>query len=236
MRTKNSDIVRNWVEKGISEKDPKKKLHYFDMALELDPNDPAALNNKGMVLHKEGKPRDAIDYYDRILKQYNMTRSLPALYNKSLALKEIGMNEAALTFMNRALKQQPDNEKIKKHVEDLTLIVEGKADKRTSKPANVPSKDLAVNQIYDRWEPPAVTTLLAHAMKCSQKDIKYYKGFGEDLVKEKIIQENLSNKLYSCSSCKFCTDDRCHYKDTKGMMVAPKAICRNFRPRNKDNK
>lgn len=230
MKKSNSEVAKTWTLKGTNEKDPDKKLHYFDLALELDPNDPSALNNKGMVLHKIGKIKDAIDCYDRILKQYNMSKSLPALYNKSLALKEIGMNEAALTFMNRALKQQPDNKKIRKHVEDLTRIVEGKEKEKAGHPAYIPAKDLAVNQVYDRWEPPAFTTLLAHAMKCSQKDIKYYKGFGEDLIKEKIIQENLSRRIYSCSSCKFCTDGICHHTDTKAMMVAPKAICRNFRP------
>ena len=235
MKRKNSEVARTWVEKGINEKDLEKKLHYFDLALELDPKDPAALNNKGMTLHKRGKYRDAIDYYDRILRQYNMSRSLPALYNKSLALKEIGMNEAALTFMNRALKQQPDNEKIKKHIEDLTRIIEVKEDAKKGKSAYIPAKDLAVNQIYNRWEPPAVTTLLAHAMKCSQKDIKYHKGFGEDLIKEKAIKENLSQRVYSCSSCRSCIDDICHHGETKGMQVAPKAICRNFRPKNRDD-
>ncbi|MBP1908661.1 tetratricopeptide repeat protein [Methanolobus bombayensis] len=230
MKETNSEIAIMWVEKGLNEKDSEKKLHYLDMALELDSNNPVALNNKGMLLHKMGKFHEAIECYDRILKQYNMSRYIPALYNKSLTLKKMELFEAALTFMNRALKQQPDNEKIKKHVENLTLIVEGRGEIRPRREAQIPKEKLAVNKVYTQWEPPAVSTLLAYEMKCSHKDIKYYKGFGEDLVKEKIIQDKLNQRIYCCGTCRFHKNDLCQHKDTKSMLISSSAICRNFRP------
>ncbi|WP_407356045.1 tetratricopeptide repeat protein [Methanolobus sp. WCC5] len=230
MRKNNSRVSVQWTEKGLLEKDPFRKMHYFDLALELDPCNPTALNNKGMLLHREGKFREAVECYDRILGQYNMSGSLAALYNKGLALKEMGRYEAALNFMSKALKIQPDNNKIKGHIENLNAIIEGKADTKTRITAYVPAKDLAVNQIYDRWEPPAVSTLLTHSMKCSLRDIKYRKGFGEDIIKEKLIQDNLSQKVYCCRSCQFQKRNVCHHRDTKAMAVAPTAICRNFRP------
>ncbi|MDK2940095.1 MAG: hypothetical protein PWQ51_2260, partial [Methanolobus sp.] len=147
MKERNSDVAVTWIEKGLSEKDPEKKLHYFGLALELDPKNPVALNNKGMLLYKKGKFHEAIECYDKILKQYNMSRYLPALYNKALALKKMERFEAALTFMNRALKQQPDNDKIKLHVENLTLIAEGKEEIKPRKKTQIPIEKLAVNQV-----------------------------------------------------------------------------------------
>jgi tetratricopeptide (TPR) repeat protein len=230
MKERNSDVAVTWIEKGLNEKDPEKKLHYFGLALELDPKNPVALNNKGMLLYKKGKFHEAIECYDKILKQYNMSRHLPALYNKALALKKMERFEAALTFMNRALKQQPDNDKIKLHVENLTLIVEGKEEIKPRKETQIPIEKLAVNQVYAQWEPPAVSTLLAYEMKYSQKDIKYYKGFGEDLVKEKIIQDKLNRRAYCCGTCRFHKNELCQHKDTKAMSISQNAICRNFRP------
>ena len=40
MKERNSDVAVTWIEKGLSEKDPEKKLHYFGLALELDPKNP----------------------------------------------------------------------------------------------------------------------------------------------------------------------------------------------------
>jgi tetratricopeptide (TPR) repeat protein len=230
MKEQNSDIAVMWVEKGLNEKDPEKKLHYFGLALELDPNNPIALNNKGMLLYKKEKFHEAIECYDRILKQYNMSKYLPALYNKALTLKKMERYEAALTFMNRALKQQPDSEKIQKHFENLTRIVEGKEETKPRREVQIPKEKLAVNKVYTQWEPPAVSTLLAYEMKCSHKDIKYYKGFGEDLVKEKIIQDKLNKRLYCCGTCRSHKNNLCQHKDTKSMSISPSAICRNFRP------
>jgi tetratricopeptide (TPR) repeat protein len=230
MKERNSDVAATWIEKGLSEKNPEKKLHYFDLALELDPKNPVALNNRGMLLYRKEKFHEAVECYDKILKQYNMSGYLPALYNKALTLKKMGHFEAALTFMNRALKQQPVNEKIKLHVENLIQIIEEKEETKTSRETQIPREKLAVNQVYAQWDPPAVSTLLAYEMKCSHKDIKYYKGFGEDLVKEKIIQDKIKRKVYCCGTCMFHKKDLCQHKDTKATLISPEAICRNFRP------
>ncbi|MDG6244056.1 MAG: tetratricopeptide repeat protein [Methanolobus sp.] len=230
MQKNKSQVSVEWTEKALAEKEPCMKMHYLDLALELNPYNTTALNNKGMLLHIEGKFREAIQCYDRILAQYSISGSFPALYNKSLALKEIGRYEAALNFMNKALKVQPDNIKIKEHIEKLNAIIEYKTDEKTRITTYLPAKDLAVNQIYERWEPPAVSTLLAHSMKCNLRDIKYQKGFGEDIIKEKLIQDNLAQKVYSCRSCWFQKDNVCHHQETKAMAVASNAICRNFRP------
>ncbi|MBN2109662.1 MAG: tetratricopeptide repeat protein [Methanosarcinaceae archaeon] len=233
MNKQNSEVSAKWTEQGLSEKDPGKKIHYFSLALELDPKNPTALNNKGMLLHRMGKFHEAIECYDRILKQYNMSGYVPALYNKSLALKALGRNEAALNSMKKALKQQSDNERIKDHIDELNLILGKKVEERPQSTLRIPPRQLAVNQVYTDWEPPAVSTLLAHAMKCNLQEIKYFKGFGEDLIKEKAIQDNLSQRIYSCKSCRFRNNNRCQYRDTKGMAVSMDAICRNFRPKSK---
>ncbi len=232
MKKRNTDLSRKWTEKGLSEQEPERRMHYLDIALELDPDNPAALNNKGMLLHKRGKFHEAIECYDRILVRCHISDPVPALYNKALALKALRRDEAALTFMKRAIKQKPDSERIKKHVTDLTHLTRDRSEIKSNTTGHtyIPPEDMAVNQVYTRWDPPDVNTLLALALKCSNDEIKYYKGFGEDLIKEKTIIDKLATGQYSCRTCHFYKKDICYHIDTKSMAVMHNAICRRFRP------
>lgn len=231
MKKRNSDLAGKWINEGLSHKDPDKKLHYIDLALELEPCNITALNNRGMILHKKGQCIEAIECYDRILSQYGMDEYVPALYNKSLALKKMGKNEAAFNFMKKALKKQPENKEIARQFHELKNLAEESDETKEGKKHEIAARDLAVNQIYSRWEPPSIDTILSHLMKCGKREIKYYRGFGEDLIGEKIIQEKLRQKIFSCKSCRFSEKNICHHRQTKAMAVAPDAICRNFRPR-----
>ncbi len=224
-----SDMSRKWAERGLSEKDPQRKLHYFSLALELDPYNPVALNNKGILLHKKGEFLDAVKYYDMILGQYQHTVPVPVLYNKCLALKEMGRHEAALNFLKKALKQEPENERVRNQIADISRVIKEKK-VSASYTTPLPAKQLAVNQIYDRREPPAVSTLLSYALKCNVEEIKYHKGLGEDLIKESTVQEKLKKMVYCCRTCSFYEHDVCYHQHTRAMSVSPDAICRNFRP------
>ncbi len=235
MKKSNSE-VRRWIKKGFEERDPEKKLHYFNMALALEPENPAALNNKGMLFHKKGMFLKAIECYDRILEQQSKSNYVPALYNKSLALKKIERFEASMTFIKKASKLQPDNEKIKTRIEDLSYILKEKREAKNDNPACIPPEKFPVNQIYTQWEPPAVSTLLAYTMKCTRRDIKYHRGFGEDIIKEKAIKEKLNSKTYCCRTCRFYKKEMCRHIRTRAMSVLPDAICKNFRPKTQKNK
>ncbi len=43
-------------------------LRYFDKALEIDPDNTAALNNKGLALAKLGRDDESIAYFDKALE------------------------------------------------------------------------------------------------------------------------------------------------------------------------
>jgi tetratricopeptide (TPR) repeat protein len=223
-----TDIARKWTAQGIKETEPERKLHFFNMALEINPYDIIALNQKGIILHKAGEYEKAIICYDRILSQATSEKTPSALYNKSLALKQLGHYEAALNFINKVIRQDPDNPRIIKQKASIVELME----KENRPPAKVDStlKKLAVNIIYDKWNPPSVSKLLANALKCSRSDINYHKGLGEDIIKEKAIQDKLNNRIYSCSVCQFQEKKVCNYSETKGMAVSDTAICRHFKP------
>ena len=239
MSKEEKSVSKRWTTQGIRETDPDRKMHYFTLALELNPYDAVALNQKGMLHHRKGEFEKAIVCYDRLLNTADTSagnaeavKPGPAavLYNKSLALKCLGKNEAALNFVKKALRHDPENEKLKKLEEQLLMMTEeirnNPIKRARAKPGKIP-----VNVIYSEWQPPGVMTLLAHAMKYSQSDIKYYKGFGEDLIKEKAIQDKLSRHVYCCTVCTFQHKNVCRHSESRGMAVSATAICRHFRPK-----
>lgn len=228
MKESKRDIAKKWTGQGIKEIDPDRKLHYFNLALEVNPYDIIALNQKGILLHRAGEYEKAINCYDRIIAQTDTEKTRSALYNKSLALKELGKYEAALNFMNKIIRQDPDNPRIKKQKEIILELI----DKGKTLPykVNIPPEKLAVNIIYTEWNPPSTSSLLAHALKCSRSDVNYHKGLGEDIIKEKAIQDKISKRVYSCSSCQFQKNKVCNHSKTKGMAVSETAICRYFKP------
>jgi tetratricopeptide (TPR) repeat protein len=240
MSKEEKSASRRWTVQGIRETDPQRKMHYFTLALEINPYEAVALNQKGMLHHKRGEFEQAIRCYDRLLNTAGMAagngetvRPDPAavLYNKSLALKCMGSNEAALNFIKKALRHDPESEKLKRLEEQLMQM---ETNTRTSaKRTSAASGKIPVNFIYTDWQPPGVITLLTHAMKCSPADINYHKGFGEDLIKEKAIQDKLSRHVYCCAVCALHNKNVCGYSGTKGMAVSATAICRHFKP-NKD--
>lgn len=229
MKKEEKTVSQKWTLQGIKETDPQRKMHFFDLALELDPYDIVALNNKGMLHHKKGEFEEAVRCYDRILIPGNLSKPASVLYNKSLALRAMKKYEAALNFTKEVLKHDPDNDKAKGLQEEILRSM-GTNEGDAGKKAVIPPQKLAVNIIYTEWHPPAVSTLLAHAMKCSQREIKYHKGFGEDLIKEKAIQDKLRKHTYGCDTCSFQKNNVCKHPETKGMAVSATAICRHFKP------
>jgi tetratricopeptide (TPR) repeat protein len=62
-------------------------IPYFDKALQLNPNFPAAWYNKGYTLHLLGKYNEAIQCYDKALQ---LNPNFPAACNnKQVALNEL---------------------------------------------------------------------------------------------------------------------------------------------------
>lgn len=235
--------AKRWTAQAIRETDPGRKMFFFSLALELDPFDAVALNQKGMLHHKKGDFEEAIRCYDRILctedttcaeidaDATNKVRSRAAvLFNKSLALQALGNNEGALNFMKKALSFDPDNARAKEQYEKLLkTMAEGKTCSTISTYAGL--ADISVNELYNEWRPPGVMTLLSYALRSSPSDINYHKGFGEDLIKEKAIKDKLDRHVYCCGVCINQHNGVCGHKRSKGRAVSLNAICGHFKPK-----
>ena len=83
-------------------------LIYLDSILELDPNQLAALSNKGGVLIELEKYEEAIEYLDRAL-EINPNH-VQTLNNKGIALFRLGSYEDSLSIYYEVFKLDPYNE------------------------------------------------------------------------------------------------------------------------------
>jgi tetratricopeptide (TPR) repeat protein len=77
----------------------------YDKALEIDPNDVVALNNKGLALKNLSKYEEAITLYDKALEID--TKEVNVLTNKGVALDDLGRYEEAITWYDKALAVNP---------------------------------------------------------------------------------------------------------------------------------
>jgi len=230
VKEKRRDISQKWTQQGLQESDPDRKLHFLNLALEVDPYNIIALNQKGMLLHRSCDYEGAIKCYNKILVQPDTGKIKSALYNKSLALKTLGKYEAALNFMNKVIRQDPENERAKKQKASIFALMSKGGQTDETNRSNIPPEKHEVNIVYNEWNPPSVSNLLAYALKYSRSEINYHKGLGQDIIKEKAIQDKLNKRIYSCSLCQFQEKKVCNYPKTKGMAVSETAICRHFKP------
>jgi tetratricopeptide (TPR) repeat protein len=81
-------------------------IRYYDKALAIDPNDTAALTNKGIVLIKLGNYTQAIHYFDKVLSI--KLNNVGGLYNKAVALDNLGKYTEAKVFRDKALHINPN--------------------------------------------------------------------------------------------------------------------------------
>ena len=74
-------------------------IQYFDKALQIDPNDTVALNNKGDALYQLGKYDEAIQNYDKAL-QIDPNDTV-ALNNKGNALSTLANTMKLYSIMTK---------------------------------------------------------------------------------------------------------------------------------------
>ncbi|HEY4076327.1 MAG TPA: tetratricopeptide repeat protein [Rhizomicrobium sp.] len=81
-------------------------IQFLSEALQISPNDPAALMNHGMALRTAGRAAEALASFDQVLAtQPNMHE---ALYNRGVALADLQRFEDAVESYDRALVVQPE--------------------------------------------------------------------------------------------------------------------------------
>lgn len=79
-----------------------KALVPYDEALKINPNNTAALNNKGVKLAEISEYQEAIKYFDKIL-EIN-PNDAAALHNKGVILDKLGKQREAMQYYDNALK------------------------------------------------------------------------------------------------------------------------------------
>ena len=85
--------------------DLKAAMDAYTKAIELNPTDAIAYNNRGYVKKNLGRPEEAIQDYDRAIE---LNPTLASAYsNRGYAKNDLGQHEAALADLNQAIKLNP---------------------------------------------------------------------------------------------------------------------------------
>jgi CHAT domain-containing protein len=80
----------------------------LDQAIDINPNNDASQNNKGVILLKSGRYEEAIKFYDRAI-EINPNND-DAWNNKGAILLKSGRYEEAVKFYDRAIEINPNND------------------------------------------------------------------------------------------------------------------------------
>ncbi len=81
---------------------------YFIQISRTNPEEKRAWNNIGVTLVREGREKEAFDYYDRALEMDSTYGS--AWFNKGKALFKVGHEKKALECFRKATKHSPENQ------------------------------------------------------------------------------------------------------------------------------
>lgn len=109
LKKETAAVSNRYVLMGDKETDPEKKEHYYRLALEVEPKNVSALNKMGLFSYQNGKLREAIRFFDAVIGSGKVQNLYPIYFNKSMVLKELKEYEAALNYINKALKFDPQN-------------------------------------------------------------------------------------------------------------------------------
>ncbi len=80
-------------------------LKIYDKSLEIDPNDPNVLLNKGVVYSQLGQYDKALYHYDRVL--WDNPDYYMAQYNKAGTLAVMGDTEESLVWLQKVVDNDP---------------------------------------------------------------------------------------------------------------------------------
>ena len=104
------DIVATYVNRGILKSrlsDFKGAMSDFDSALAIDPNQPEAYLNKGVVLIRQDDPDAALPLFTMALEK-NTRKPALAYYGRGIAHEELGNIRSAYDDYKRAAREAPN--------------------------------------------------------------------------------------------------------------------------------
>jgi tetratricopeptide (TPR) repeat protein len=113
--------LKKKVNKALSNKDFDSAKEYLNEILAITPDDDVAWNNRGIVLSKLGKPKNAVLSFDKAIE---LNPKVPQVwYGKGAVLMQLKKYRYALGCFYKVLDIDPTNKKAEaKFVEALALL------------------------------------------------------------------------------------------------------------------
>jgi len=103
----NKALAKEWFDKGFAEKtDMNKKIEFYTNAIQLDPNDKDAYNNRGIVKDDLGKYTEAITDYGKAIQLDPNYKN--AYNNRGNSKKNLGKYTEAITDYDKAIQLDPN--------------------------------------------------------------------------------------------------------------------------------
>ena len=224
-----SKAAEKWIQAGLAETDSRRKMHYFNMALDIQPHNVKALNYKGIHYHQLEQYHDAIRCYDTILRGGRVSNPSPVQYNKAITLRKIGEYDVALVLIIRVLKHDSENEQALKAKKELENLLNQQEQSFSSGITSM-SESRGADTMYAEWDPPAISTLVSRIHYADWGTYKRQRSFGVDDIKEGVVRDKLESRAYCCGSCDHSLQGVCRHGKTRGMRFSERAICKRFRP------
>lgn len=228
LKKETAAVSNRYVLMGDKETDPKKKEHYYRMALEVEPKNVSALNKMGLLSYHCGKFREAIRFFDAVIGSGKVQNLYPIYFNKSMVLKELREYEAALNYITKALTFDPKNPQAGAIRKELQDIVDEKYRRQAEREKQAAYSTLKKEKRYSSWDPPTIS-VLANIMYYKDWHLyKHRRNFGiTDEQREKVASK-LASKEFCCERCNFYRKGMC--KKKKNIQVDKEAICKAFQP------
>ncbi|MFA0823370.1 MAG: DEAD/DEAH box helicase [Methanomethylovorans sp.] len=114
LRQRQTSTAAEWIKAGIlagkDKKDHEQAYECFEAALQLDPDNPSALLNKGITCLNLGQNQAALTCFNRLL---NLGANQSVVWkNKGTALYRLGDIKGAVGAYDEALRLKPDDQKV----------------------------------------------------------------------------------------------------------------------------
>ncbi len=117
--TKNTEVALGDMMAFLKQYD--QALMFYDMALQISPDDPVILKKKGEILYKSGKKAEAMQVFNRIL---DLDRNnTAALTRQGDLLVQQGDLNGALAYYEKAIAADPTDSKVLLRKGDVLLTI-----------------------------------------------------------------------------------------------------------------
>lgn len=111
---------QEWFNRAVYSTTPDEQIHYYDKALEADPQNYQAMHNLASVYYRKGHVRKAIGAYESLIR--NGRAYYQTFYNLACCYARSGDNQHALKALKRAFQKGFKDAKLIERDEDLVEV------------------------------------------------------------------------------------------------------------------